>query len=284
MEFYIAKWQELCSDMERLEEHFCSRFNCEPGELTSEKIKASRSREAILSEWILDFATMYHKIKSVTAGAAYKIEDLNSHVVKGQKKIIILQEELIRSKDEQLECVRNTVRDEMASVHSAVKTEIRSSWSEVVGQNAGQSISVAKLKEAVKSAVVEEDKSKNFMIFGKSEVANEDVADVVAEVLQDMNEKPRLIECRRIGTAEVGKSRPIKVKLASSDAVASVLRTAKDLKNSSRNKTTFVGPDRSKEERLAHKKLVEHMKQKMKDEPGMYHYIRRGIITSVMKS
>lgn len=280
----MAKWQELCSDMEEFEKQFFSRFNCEPEELTSEKIKASRSREAVLSEWVLDFATLYHKMKCVTAGAANKIEDLNSHAVKGQEKIIILQDELIRSKDEQLACVRNTVRDEMASVHSAVKTEIRSSWSEVVGQYAGQSISAAKLKEAVKSAVVEEDKSKNFMIFGKSEVANEDVADVVAEVLQDMNEKPRLIECRRIGPAGVGKSRPIKVKLASSDAVASVLRTAKDLKNSSRNKTTYVGPDRSKEERLAHKKLVEHMKQKMRDEPDMYHYIRRGIITSVRKS
>jgi hypothetical protein len=283
MAFSMAKWLELSSVMNTFEEEFFGRFNCDPEDLTLEKIKNTNSVKAILSDWVMDFAVLYHKMKSVTAGAADKIEDLNSRVVKGQEKIIVLQEELIRSKEEQLACVRTAVRDEMASVHTSVKTELRS-WSESVGQNAGQSISAAQIKAVVKSAAVEEDKSRNFMIFGKSEVAEEDVAVVVAELLHDMNEKPRLIECRRIGAAGVDKSRPIKVKLSSSDAVVNVLRSAKALKNSSRNKTTFVAPDRSKEERLAHKKLVERMKLKMRDEPGMYHYIRGGTITSVKKS
>ena len=86
-----------------------------------------------------------------------------------------------------------------------------------------------------------------------------------------MNEKPRVIECIRIGTPAIGKPRPIKVKLPSSDAVLSILRNAKSLKNSNTNKATFIGPDRSKEERATHKKLVDKMREKMKEEPENYH-------------
>ena len=140
------------------------------------------------------------------------------------------------------------------------------------------------MKEAIKSAVVEEDRSRNFMIFGKEEKVNEDVSQTISEILEDVKEKPRVIECRRVGTVEPGKHRPIKVKLSSSDAVSHVLRKAKDLKSSEQNRSTFLCPDRNKEERDAHKKLVGQMKTKMKKEPEMYHYIKRGLIISVKKS
>ena len=170
----------------------------------------------------------------------------------------------------------------MASVQSAVKTEIRS-WSEIAGQKtAQQPISTARIKEAVKSAVIEEDKSRNLLIFGKPEVnINEDVATTVSEILLAIGEKPHLVECRRIGARGAegqDKQRPIKVKLSSSDAVLSVLRNRSALKNSTANKSTFLGPDRTPEERLAHKKLVECMRRKMDNEPESYHYIRGGVI------
>ena len=110
-----------------------------------------------------------------------------------------------------------------------------------------------------------------------------DVAATVAEIMQDTNEKPRVVECIRVGTFQVGKPRPIKVKLCSADAVSSILRSAKHLKNSGNNKTTFIAPDRTQEERAAHKKLVERMKEMVSEEPDKYHYIRRGAIRSVNK-
>jgi len=122
------------------------------------------------------------------------------------------------------------------------------------------------------------------MIFGKCEEQNEDVAETVAEILQDMNEKPRVRECSRVGTSRVGTVRPIKVKLCSADAVSSVLRSAKHLKDSGNNKKTFIAPDRTQEGRAVHKKLVERMKEMVSEEPDKYHYIRRGAIRSVQKS
>jgi hypothetical protein len=290
MEFSMIKWQELSLEMQFLEEDFAKRFDCEVGEFTEEQLKANkvtRTMSALYGEWIVRFASMYHQTKGVMNAAAGKVEQLTSSVDNAQVKIIALQDDLIKSKEDQLASVRITVREEVASVQSAVKTEIRN-WSEVAGQKAtNQSISTARIKEAVKSAVVEEDKSRNVLIFGKSEVTNEDVAATVAELLLDIDEKPRLVECRRIGareSASEGKPRPIKVKLSSSDAVSSVLRNASALKNSATNKSTFLAPDRTLEERTAHKKLVEHMKRKMDEDSGSYHYIRRGLIMSVKKS
>ena len=144
-------------------------------------------------------------------------------------------------------------------------------------------ISPGTLKSVAKQVVIEEELSRNLMIFGKAEVAGEDVTETVTEVLHEMNEKPRLVECMRVGTIAEGKSRPIKVKLSSSDAVFNILRNAKKLKNSVSNCATFIGPDRSKEEQAAHKKFVDKMKTMMRDEPDKYHYIRKGGITSVKK-
>ena len=123
-----------------------------------------------LVDWVINFAKMYQRTKNFNLDAVSRIEDLNSRVISGQDKIIHLQEDLITSKDEQLSCFRSTVKEEMASVQSAVQTEIRSTWSQVAarGESGGHAITTAaKLKEAVKSAVAEEDKAKNFMIFGK---------------------------------------------------------------------------------------------------------------------
>ena len=115
-------------------------------------------------------------------------------------------------------------------------------------------------------------------------VIDEDLSETITDILRDVNEKPLVIECRRVGTVNDGKSRPIKVKLSSSDAVSHVLRKAKDLKTSERHRFTFICPDRSAEERKAHKTLVEQMKLKMKRQPELYHYIRRGLIISVKKT
>ena len=148
------------------------------------------------------------------------------------------------------------VKAEVAGVRTAVKTEI-GSWSKIVQQKstANTPMSPARLKEAVKSAVAEDDRSRNVMIFGKKEEDNEDVSDTVTAVFADLNEKPRIVECRRIGTFTHDRCRPIKVKLSSSDAVLHILRKAKTLKSSNNNSSTYIVRDRTKEERDKHKSI-----------------------------
>jgi hypothetical protein len=178
------------------------------------------------------------------------------------------------------------VKAEVAVVQTAVKTEL-GSWSKIVQQKsiptANTPMSSARIKEAVKSAVAEDDRSRNVIIFGKKEEDKEEVSDTVTAVLEDLNEKPLIVECRRIGTLTVGKCRPIKVKVSSSDAVLHILRKAKTLKSSSNNSSTYIVQDRTKEERDKHKDLVDKMKAKMSSEPDMYHFIRGGAVVTVKK-
>ena len=79
---------------------------------------------------------------------------------------------------------------------------------------------------------------------------------------------------------KVKKTRPIRVKLYSTGALSSILRNAKDLKNSRNNKKTFLGPDRTLEERETHKQLVGEMKELIRNDPEKYYYIRGGTIVS----
>ena len=72
---------------------------------------------------------------------------------------------------------------------------------------------------------------------------------------------PRPCEVYGIGRKEAGKNRPIKVELACASEVDSVLMRARDLRDSKVFKHVYLGPDRTREEQLAHSKLVKEMKQ-----------------------
>ena len=277
-------WHALGMEMETHEDEFFERFNCVTEEVTAAKLEASKATKAILIDWLVNFSEIYAKTKKLTASAGRKFEALNSQVMEGQAKVIALQEDIIKCKNDQLASVETIVKTEVATLQTAVKSEF-SSWSSVVAQNKSQvpTITSAKLKEAVRSAVIDEDRSRNIIIFNKEENANEVLTQTLSGVFEDLNEKPRIIECRRIGKVQRGKPRPIKVKLTSSDAVAHILRKAKVLKSSEQNKTTFIAPDRTAEERNVNRILVEEIKTKMKTEPGLYHFIRGGQIVSVTK-
>ena len=84
--------------------------------------------------------------------AACEVDQLKSEQIKNQKKIIEAQQE------------------QLISVQETVKTEFRS-WADVTKTNIQKStdVSVTTVKEAVKKAVAEDDRSKRFMIYGLDE-------------------------------------------------------------------------------------------------------------------
>ena len=87
-----------------------------------------------------------------------------------------------------------------------------------------------------------------------------------------------------IGWKKGTHCRPVKVKLSSQDSVNTVLRNSRKLKGVGKFGAVFLAPDRSVEERIIHRKLVEELKSKIKTEPSKYHYIRDQKIYSVEKA
>lgn len=240
----------------------------------------SKPKKESIGEWLCDSLCYLKRACDALEKLKAFAEPLQSELIKSQQQVISLQDELLRCKNDEIQALQSSVQK---SVTESVKTEFATYSSKLQSSAPVTAANTAKLKEVVKSAVVEDTKSKNVMIFGKSEAENEDLTATVDNIMEDINEKPRILECIRVGVRQNGKQRPIKVRLGSAEAVASILRNAKHLKNSTTNKNTFIGPDRTIEERDIHKKLVAKMKVMIGENADKYHYIRGGVIISVDK-
>ena len=85
-----------------------------------------------------------------------------------------------------------------------------------------------------------------------------------------------------MGEKKTGVNRPVKVTLRSADLVQYLLRRAGRLKNDDgQYSSVYLSPDRSRQERLAHKELVTEMKEMIKRDPGKYYFIRDNRIACV---
>ena len=140
------------------------------------------------------------------------------------------------------------------------------------------------LKKAVKSAIEEDDQSKNLVVFGLDESDKEQIDSKVAELLSELGEKPR-VSASRIGTKRTGNSRrrPVKVTLASSTVVRQILAKSKQLKLSDNYQSVFICPDRSPEERAARRALVLELKSAAANQPDFKHFIKNGQVHSERK-
>ena len=71
--------------------------------------------------------------------------------------------------------------------------------------------------------------------------------------------------------------------MSSPSVVSQILKNASRLKDSDRYQEVFLGPDRSKSERLERRKLVEDLKKKRDAEPSSKFVIRRGEVVVANK-
>ena len=95
-----------------------------------------------------------------------------------------VQQELITANEGQLADIRDTV---VSSVLDTVKTQFQSHSDAVKGagnQTGSSLLDQNTLKTVVKNVVEEEDRSKNFLIFGLPEDAKEQINSKVNEVLE----------------------------------------------------------------------------------------------------
>ena len=196
--------------------------------------------------------------------AAGKIDEMKSEKIAEQKQLIHMQQGQINS------------------VQETVKTEMKS-WTDVVKKNSnqrqGKQITENTIKHAVRSVNEEERKSKNVMIYGCEEKENEadfEVQKAVKDIFNATHMFPFVNVCDlyRIGKKEPGKNRPIKAILESASDVANVLFHARNLKEREKFKHVYLGPDRTKQDQLAHNRLVKEMKLMIEKDSSKHYYIR----------
>ncbi len=180
--------------------------------------------------------------------------------------------------------------DELQAVKTTVDEKL-SSWTDVVKKNCSTtqsgSLSQKKLKQVVKSAIEDSDRSRNVIMFNIAEERKDDGTStknydtgIVQQVMYSSGlRSPCEMSCERIGVPAQGKSRPLRVNLGSDSVVFELLSKSKNLKDTDLF-MVFIQPDRNREERDERRKLVQELKQKRKNNPGQHYYIRHNQIHS----
>ena len=269
----MSTLHELEKKVENLSDSISAKLKCRKLEdLTLDSLRPKSVTKEILASIVLEMRSMICDSKSVLRSASEKVDEQKSDLIRTKN-------ELIECKSGKLDSVKETVQSEMKSFSEVVKSKCVSS-----------KISPAKIKMAVHSAIREEDRAKNFIIFGapeELECEEEEMTDL--ELVQDIFgitkcasvDRNSIRKCERVGMKKsTDAKRPIKVTLKDAESVREVLSKAKSLKSFQTDGYNyeycklFVSPDRSPEERLTRQNLVKEMKEKIKNDPGKRYYIR----------
>ena len=196
------------------------------------------------------------------------IQKLNNEKLVDQTKIIDLQNQLIEKQEEQLSAVKTTVATEMKSYSSAVM------------KSCNTALAPKKIQAAVMKVADTNERSKNVIVYGLEENDGEQLEKKVEEVLIEIDEKPLIEQCVRVGTKKDGSKRPVKCSLKSTLHVQRILNNARKLRTKDGFSSIYISPDRTLDERRAYKKLVEEMNLRRSKEPDKVHVIKNNKIVS----
>lgn len=271
MEFSVSTLHELEKQIEDLSDSVSAKLNCRKLEdLTHDLFKPKGVTKDVITEIVLKMGSMICQSRTVLRSAAEKLDQQKSEQIKTQN-------ELIQCKSGKLTSVKETVKTEMKLFTDVVKNNTVAS-----------EISPAKIKMAVKSAITEDDRSKNFIIFGapeELECEEQEMSELslVGDILGFMKfkERPNITNIERVGVKKSDSTRrPIKVTMRDPEIVREMLSRAKVLKsvdvegyNFNYNKL-YLSPDRSQDERISRQKLVQEMKERIKKDSSKKYYIR----------
>ena len=266
-EVTLREVQKVCSSMLS---DVCRVYGCDdPEKLVPEVLNKNSVVKAQMAEWL---CTAIHPLNQcclpLMSTARSTIEQLQEEKISDQRTVIELQEKLICKKDGDLGLVSQTVKKELKSYSSALQ------------QSCSTALSPKNIATAVKTITKEEDRTKEVVVFGVVEEPSECVTTKVSRILEQLDEKPRITGCRRIGQRATGEStkRPIIFSVKSTDIVYQILRKSKRLKDIEDYKTVYISPNRTPDERISRQKLVNELKERRLSDPSGRYFIRKGEI------
>ena len=221
---------------------------------------------------------MYEKNITLCKSAAAKFDQLKTEQIEMQKQLI------------------NNQKDQINSVQKTVQTEMKT-WADVAKKNITRNkvLATKTVKDAVRAVNEEEERSRNLIIYGvkegeeggwdevySSEIEQEMVKSVYEATVTDVS-FPDTVNVYRLGKKVPEKTRPIKVEFKSSSDVDIILKNAHKLRKNDDLKSVYLSPDRTKEQRAAHSKLVKQMKEMISRDNSKHYFIRDNKVNSADK-
>ena len=148
-----------------------------------------------------------------------KIEEIKGDMITSQKSVIQLPGDLLYMKSKELDSVQRTVR---TAVKNSVQAEIKTYVLSKSSYSSASTFTAENLKKVVQNVAVEEDRSRNVLIFGLKEDTGEKLNDKICEVFEQMAEKPRF-EAVRIGNISDEKPRDVKIQFGNFSTIHQIL-------------------------------------------------------------
>ena len=193
-----------------------------------------------MAEWLQEAAFIMNLQAKLMRDYSGIIDVMKIEAIADKTKVVSAQEKLLEMKDEQLNTLKTAVQ---TTVQNSVEKEMKQYSQALTTKSSGTGVSHGALKNVIKSALEEEDRSKNLVVFGLIEDEKEQLESVVGELLSDLGEKPR-VSASRIGVkSSESRSkpvcRPVKLSLPYSSAAhqLQILLKAKTLKEMSKYKS-----------------------------------------------
>ena len=237
-----------------------------------------------LCQWLSAFAEMMNSFANPHLQMAVeRLDKINTELLAEKRKVIELQAKIIEKREEELASLKATVENEVKSVQSVVETEMKS-YSSALRKTCSADLAPRKIQAAVKTVSEKDVRSRNVMIYGLEESSEENLEGEINKVLTEIEEKPMIKDCCRVGFRKVGSKRPVKFSLSSSDMVNQILGKAKLLRTKPGYRHIYISPDRTVEERRAFKKLWEELQLKRRTETDKVHFIKNNKIVSLEKT
>ena len=141
-----------------------------------------------------------------------------------------------------------------------------------------------------------DERSKNLIVYGvkeseeggwdevySSETDQEMVKSVYEATVTDSSFPDTEVNVYRLGKKVPDKTRPIRVEFKSSSDVDIILKNAHKLRKNDDLKSVYLSPDRTKEQRAAHSKLVKQMKEMISRDNSKHYFIRDNKVNSADK-
>ena len=207
-----------------------------------------------------------------------EVTSLRKELADAHRRVIDLQDQVIKLQGE----IRSV---ETATVTKTVQRDLKS-YSAMLTQNCVAAFAPNRIQRAVTKATApepdEEDRSRNLIVFGlPEETDGVSVEKSVESLLEEVDQKPKIISCVRLGTVVEGKVRPVKVSLESRDSLLVLLKKASKLRSSENYNRVYLEPDRSYDERVERRRAVKTLNELRKAHPERKFVLRKGVIESI---
>lgn len=246
--------------------------------LNVDTLKEKAGSKSEMASWIIKLTAQLQKNVTIMEQAISEVDLARQESKSSLKRVNELQKKLLDSDKTQ----ENNIRVMECVVEEKMQSTMKQ-YSDVIKATASPpepAVTISKIKHAVRQVINtgDLDRSKNVIVFGLQELADENIMQQTENILASINLKPKISSAKRFGRKQDDKPRPVRVTFQTTETVHGVLKFSKSLKSIHDYRNVYISIDRSEEQQARHSQLVKELKKNITESPNKHWYIKNDMV------